>query len=732
MSRKTLIILLVVLAGLIGLIVAGVMLLYSGTDTARAETEVPDSQQYLLMPAVPVDAVMVGAFSNVEAVLPKILPATGFAASLNELVESQAVVIEQMVVSLHNLGRIYPLYIIDAGVAQNETTALAMSVLAAAEDNGLYAEYFNCSTLDTPRKIAGRSIVLASPYKELVLSSKRHLRASESVLKAPGFYYAHAKSKGENRIFLSNVLSEHLVSSVFSNRLRSFFTVGKRMSDWISLEVESLSDVADKFSGSLVSDQKQPDILTVFDGCGMSASEVSEMLPSYTVSAFALPIKKRTEFLNSYQTYLDSRQGLQRKLILRKRLEDANGLSPEDFCERLDVAEVATASFKVNDGLQRVNLVRVGKVDKNLISLTTGLNEYKYASYIGSLFGDLFILEDESHYTYINGWIVSGSKDAVQLYVSGEATFYNLSEYMLNADVQDMFTTPAAFMAYVSYTLEPDLMGKIFQKAVQEVIATTCEGVDYSGAFMTLGENGDVGKLRLEMFRKEIKRSKAPMQARDTMIVISKGPFSVKNARTGMTNQFYQSASNNYLCLKDENGKGVWGVPFDKPICGTAQSIDYLGNNKFQILFGAGTKLHLIDVLGRFVADFSADLGKDILLGPDVYDFSGSRKYNVMVLHKDNTIEMYNLKGERPASWSTITSADMIKGLPEKIDLGGNTFWIVRTAIQTLIYPFGGGNPVSTLTGDQMALPHTEVKVLDETSVEVECYDGKHRTIKLK
>ena len=328
--------------------------------------------------------------------------------------------------------------------------------------------------------------------------------------------------------------------------------------------------------------------------------------------------------------------------------------------------------------------------------------------------------------------MISGSKDAVQLYVSGEATFYNLEEYMANADVQNMFASPASFVAYISFTLEPDLMGKIFLQGVQEVVATTCEVVDYSGAFMTLGENGDVGKLRLEMFRNEIKRSKAPMQARDTLIVVSKGPFDVKNARTGMTNQFYQSASNNYLCLKDENGKGVWGVPFDKPVCGTAHSIDYLGNNKFQILFGAGTKLHLIDILGRFVADFSTDLGKEILLGPDVYDFSGSRKYNVMVLHKDNTIEMYNLKGERPASWSTITSSDMIKGLPEKIDLGGNTFWIVRTAIQTLIYPFGGGNPITTLAGDQMALPQTEVKILDETSVELECYDGKHRTIKLK
>ena len=108
-------------------------------------------------------------------------------------------------------------------------------------------------------------------------------------------------------------------------------------------------------------------------------------------------MKKRAEFLSSYQTYLDSRQGLQRKLILRKRLEDANDVSPEDFCERLEIAEVATASFKVNDALQRVNLVKVGKVDKNLISFTTELNEYKYASYVGSLFGDLFILEDESY-----------------------------------------------------------------------------------------------------------------------------------------------------------------------------------------------------------------------------------------------------------------------------------------------------------------------------------------------
>ena len=414
MSKKALITLLTVLVVLLGLIAAGIKFLYQGTETVSAEVEIPDSPQYLLMPAVPVDAVMVGSFSDVEKVLPKILSSNGFAATLDSYHQNQVIAIDKMVVSLHNLGRLYPLYIIDCGVAQQHPSASATLVLAAAEQHGLYAEYLDCSTLEISRKLVDRSIVLVSPLKELVLSSKRHLRASESILKAPGFSLAHAKSHGDNRIYISNILSEHLASAMFNSRLRSFFSVGKRISDWVSVEVESLTEVADKFSGRLASDNRQPDVLTVFDGCGVSASAVSKMLPSYTVSALSLPMKKRTEFLNSYQTYLDSRQGLQRKLILRKRLEEINHLSPEDFCERLEITEVATASFKVKDALQRVNLVKVGRFDSNLISSTNTLHDYKYGAYVGSMFGDLFLLEDESYYTYLNGWITK--EDVMQVY----------------------------------------------------------------------------------------------------------------------------------------------------------------------------------------------------------------------------------------------------------------------------------------------------------------------------
>ena len=114
------------------------------------------------------------------------------------------------------------------------------------------------------------------------------------------------------------------------------------------------------------------------------------------------------------------------------------------------------------------------------------------------------------------------------------------------------------------------------------------------------------------------------------------------------------------------------------------------------------------------------------------YDFNGINKYNVIVLHDDKTIEMYNMKGQKPESWKGISSAETIKSLPERIIVGGKSFWGVRTSVQTQIYPFTGGEPLVDFEKDKKIRPDSEVKVIDITSVEVECYDGKRRTVKLK
>ena len=221
-----------------------------------------------------------------------------------------------------------------------------------------------------------------------------------------------------------------------------------------------------------------------------------------------------------------------------------------------------------------------------------------------------------------------------------------------------------------------------------------------------------------------------PAAAKDTVVTVPSGPFKVKNCATGKTNLLSQQ-SNNWLVLKDEKGKGLWGVQFGTPICGAVSEIDYFGNGKIQFLFASGSKLYLIDRLGRFVKPFPVELGKEVLIGPAAYDFSGAHAYTAMVLHKDNTIGMYDLHGKTPSSWKGIKSEETIKSLPELLRIKGKRFWVVRTSVRTVIYGFDGGSPVYNPGGNKMLRPDAKIKVNDNGSVYALCHDGKERVLKL-
>jgi hypothetical protein len=288
----------------------------------------------------------------------------------------------------------------------------------------------------------------------------------------------------------------------------------------------------------------------------------------------------------------------------------------------------------------------------------------------------------------------------------------------------------SAFVAYFSFTEDKAELSRIFRPALLDDLKALSADAEYCPYVLSISGGKKSNSVSLDMHRLTLKKTKAPVFERDTVVVVPDGPFEVRNSGTGKMNKFYQN-SHKSLCLSQE-GKDLWGVPFDKSLCGRAGTVDYFANGKLQILFCAGDRLYLMDRLGRYVTGFPLKLGKEVLLGPDIYDFNGSKKYNVMVLHKDNTVEMYNLKGQKPASWKGITAQETIKNLPERLVVGGNTFWVVRTSIQTLIFPFYGGEPLTVFSGNQMIRPDSSVNAVDASSVEFTCYDGKVRTLKIK
>ena len=681
-----------------------VAFLYSGTGKSDKERKVrvADSDRCLTLCAVPSDAVLVTVSSEAE-----LFPA---------LKKSP------MAMSLHYYsGKLQRLYVLSAGKDQ----AAVDAVLAEAREDGRYA-------------VQDGSFVLVSDSETLLKSSQRHLAKGISILDASGFADALSAASGKNMLYISNSHFGQLLPLLMPRPYSSYAGFMERLSDWCVFDLSS-SKTKVSLAGTLVHGSDASDFMNVLEAMKPATSDMSSILPSYTLFAASMPMKDMDAYVDAYKSYLDSRQKMQMYAAAQTRLGLA--VSPMELLQSWKVSEVAVASFKVGSKVETVNLLKVGNPEVSTLFQRTevstlrgyvaALHEWAYPSLISSVFGDFFARNDEGYFTYTNGWVVTGSQVAVEEYVSGRALEYDLKHYMSDAGQGDLLAEhPSVFQSYFSFTEDRSELSNIFKTTMLNDLQQLCADAEYCPFVLSVSGGKKNSSVEIDIHRLTLKKTKAPVFERDTVVLVPKGPFEVKNSGTGKMNKFYQN-SHNSLCLSQE-GKDLWGVPFDKPICGRAGTVDYFANGKLQILFCAGDKLYLIDRLGRYVSGFPLTLGRDVLLGPDIYDFNGSRKYNVMILHKDNTVEMYNLKGQKPAAWKGIISSETIKDLPERIVVGGNTYWVVRTSLQTLIYPFYGGDSLVSFTGNQMIRPDSQVKVVDDSTVEFTCYDGKLRTAKLK
>lgn len=752
MSRKAIIICAAVAAVLFGVVAAAVAVLYSGKNAGARLGE-----KYELMAAVPVDAVAVMRFDSVDDMTSLLTDASSlmspfvrayagspfvdFLSGLHEMSEQGILPRKSSpaVVSYHYDGELVPLAVFDAGKASEDVPAGASALLGAAEAAGLSSCYIDCSgILDSDAGLYGKGLVAVSPSEDLIESSRRHLSRKLSVIDSRGFADAASEAEGGNLILLSCGEADKLTEEILVPKYRKYNDFLSDVSEWLAFTICSAEGghLALKAGGTC--QDGGDDFLSVLEAMPGAVSSVSSMVPSYAVSVVSVPFQDAGAYLSEYDRFRDSRSSSS-IFPVRDTLGKYAGIGPEKWCRALAVKEAAAVSFHVGQNLESALLLKVGNPDVSVIFRGTDVStldnyapqvhRYAYKGFAASLFGPLFRLEDESAFTYINGWIVSGSRAAVKEYVSGRALENTLGRYMADAGLPDRLSVKGRCLVAYFSPVESRLE-KIFSPAFASAMESAADGFSYMPLVFSVGKTRSSMDVLADLDRVVVTKSKAPAFERDTVIDVPDGPFRVKNSGTGRMNLFYQQ-DNMYLCLQEEDGRGIWGVPFSSPICGRAGTIDYFANGKLQILFASGSKLYLIDRLGRYVNPFPVDLGKKIVLGPDIYDFNGTRRYNVMVLHDDNTVAMYNLKGNMPPEWKGITAGETIKGLPEPLKVAGKTYWVVRTSVQTLIFPFYGGEPYTAGTGDKMIRTDSKVIPAEGNSVTVTCYDGKERIVDL-
>lgn len=747
MSRKTLIMCLSALAVMILAIVVAVAFLYTGSSVKSGSktSQVAAEDRSLLFSAVPSDALLAASFSSAQKASGSYLSGFKlFDAIAKETAEGRLSLLKRgkVAISLHYSGKLCPLYVFEAGKVGEAMSEDAGELVSFLAGQGLHAEYVDCSAIEgVSRRLARQALVIASEAESIVKVSKRHLQRGVSVFDSPGFTEAIAALSGDDMLLIFNPQAGKILPAVMSRRFAVHAGFLASVADWSAFDLSGNNEGTITFSGTACHDADPSDFMNVIEAAEPGKIQVADVLPSYTLSASSLAVRDAEGWNEVYSRYVESRRNLRSVRLKSDTLKRLVGMSPLDYMKHLKVSEVASASFVSGSTVRRVNLMRVGISDVSTIFKGTdirslkdyepGVHTWSFPGLAACVFGQLFALPDETCFTYIDGWIVTGEAAAVEEYASGKALEYTLSTYLSNAGYDRFDASHSSlFRSYFSFNEGLMPSADVFSASFGRIASGLTADCDCACAVLDVKGAKNASVLSLNLSRLTLHKTQAPVTARDTVVVIPEGPFKVKNSGTGKDNLFYQN-SHLSLCLKEE-GKDLWGVPFKNKICGTASNVDFFANGKLQIAFGAGSSIYLIDRLGRYVNGFPVDLGKEILLGPALYDFNGTRKYNAVVLHKDNTIEMYNLKGQKPASWKGIKPDDRIMGLPERIKVGGSSFWVVRTAVQTLIYPFYGGETLTVFEGDKKIRTDSDIKAVDQSSVEFMCYDGRKRTLQLK
>lgn len=734
MNRRTLIICISALSALVILVAGAVTLLYSEKGSVNSPSgdelyEIAASSRPV-MNAVPSDAAMILHCSTMRDAIDVMTDSTWtfgsmfsgsgksnfrkFLSRVSMLVgdEARALRNSEMAVSMHYSGNIVPLMLVSVSGFPKDSTKGEWSIVRAADSARIAYRIFD-NAGDCAPSLKRKTVLAFSPSETLVMSAGRNLEAGTSVLKDEECAAAVASVGNESAIFVNHSYSGKIVSSFFASKLRGQEGFLKSFADWTVLTINDMTDRRLALSGTSASFESPAFFSNLYKGLAPGLSTVKFVLPAGTLSASMLQLSSTESYVTAYKKYIDAVGRLPKYNAALEAFRTNDGVAPDVWVNALKIKEICKANVPVSGGETSVLLMKPGKDDpaqlfrgseiKSVKEYDGGVLKSGLFASVGTLFGNIFSIKD-STYIFKDGWLICGAPSALEQFTAGKRR--TLADYLSEAGAGSMIRSSGTIFQMYSSAASPVVLS------------------------IEPGETSFLMNIEAQQVKFAGVNEDAPAAAKDTVVTVPSGPFKVKNCATGKTNLFSQQ-SNNWLVLKDEKGKGLWGVQFGTPICGAVSEIDYFGNGKIQFLFASGSKLYLIDRLGRFVKPFPVELGKEVLVGPTAYDFSGAHAYTAMVLHKDNTIGMYDLHGKTPSAWKGIKSEETIKSLPELLRVKGKRFWVVRTSVRTVIYGFDGGSPVYNPGGNKMLRPDAKIKVNDNGSVSALCQDGKERVLKL-
>ena len=590
-----------------------------------------------------------------------------------------------------------------------------------------------------------KDFLLASSSPIILESSLRHLQSGVSVLENEGFKEILATTYSSDLIAFVNHSQIGKLFSGFANRkYLKYSDFVSRVTSWSAFHFSNTIDIIEA-EGNFLNKKGWGNFLTIFDGVKGSANRAISIVPSNTFALLSIAIKDIPSYIESFTRHKEYYK-------IGNREKEIEALK---WFSSLDAQEVSSATIPYGGVLENVTIIRSNYKREGFFSrvftkrnLDRVPETFKQKGYIEHLFGDYFSQTNEEKVLYTEKWIFIGPEKLLDEFAKKSYTSFSMEEFLSQTKARNLLGSENTLVSLImNGTEQPDSLVWFFKKEIKDKFNSIISdnNLIITAFQLHIKEDGTIGS-RFFAYADSLRKLPEPSGINvekiagwesDTIVKIPGGPFPLINFNTG-DKEYLEQLPSLWIRLSDKNMKGLWAIPFNSPICGNVEQVDFNRNGKLQMLFASEKKIYLLDRLGRFVYPYPKSVNSPIVLGPKIYDLKSDGDYAIMLLHTDNTLRLYDRMALPYAAWNDIKVEEIIKSFPELIEIGTNKYFVLRTGVRTMIYTVNGNlvtqfQDKNRLKSDSQVMPagdsYVKVRTVQERDILLNLETGKIRRL---
>jgi hypothetical protein len=563
----------------------------------------------------------------------------------------------------------------------------------------------------------------------LIEDAIRQLDLTKPVIQQPGFkkVLSTAGKNVDANLFINFKNLPKAVSTCINQKYKSKVKSYDYFASWAELDINIKEDMVLLNGFTHFSDTLNYTANLFIDQVPQKIN-IDNILPSFISSFLVISLSDIGTYFENYKDYLYKLGKLNKYLKEINLLKNKYNINIIDDLVSIFDNEIAVAmdNGKIKNGnpdtyiilgtksksqsekklseilkkLSQKSPVSVGKLTYNCRidnELSHPVYKLPVKNITGKIFGELFNMNEETYFTFIDNYIVFGSSVKS---LSGFIHNNVLKRTIVTNDAYSEFKYNISPRSSVSFYANLGRSSTNYSKYLtSEIFNGWEENIQVFHKIQVIGIqiNTSDDLLYNNVFLKYVPDfSYAPRTVWESRLdtVIDFKPAFVKNHYTNQSEIFVQDLKNN-IYLINNAGRILWKINISEKINSEINQIDYYKNGKLQIIFSTKNYIHLLDRNGNYVERYPVKLRSPATNGMSLFDYENNKNYRIFIAGEDKKIYAYAKDGTLISGWKFDKTESEVNQPVNHFRLGNKDYLVFGDKFRTYILDRRGNTRIN-------------------------------------